>query len=460
MNSNQNAQVMTEQNLSPQSAAKVLEFLLKNGEKKAALRLAEVVTESFPNEPFAHFLLYQAQIHSNLFTEAAESIRRASVMAPEETKFYVHYSRALHAIGRADESESLLRRELRHRPDWNEAWFELARSLGLQGKYDEAEKILYGLLARAPDNAFCKHQLAWYLMHQGDLRKGQEFSVGLRDVHTWGARSLNLSRPIWDGKECKGLRLCLIGEGGFGDEIIGARFGKILQDRGARVSMVCKPEMLEVFRRVRFFDEVVSFADFDKLQFDAWLPCLDACAILGLDYADLPQEPFLSAHRYYQKKWQKKLPKASLRVGIRWQGSSEFEGEQMRRVPAELMFAWSQITGVQLFSLQKPLEGPLPKGIIDLGSDLETWDDTLAVMSELDLVITMCSSVAHASAALGRPTWVLAPLMPYYIWAEPGQKSSWYPTARIFRQQRYRYWDEPCKEVAQALSAMMKQRYR
>jgi hypothetical protein len=96
----------------------------------------------------------------------------------------------------------------------------------------------------------------------------------------------------------------------------------------------------------------------------------------------------------------------------------------------------------------------LPATVTDLGSELETWEDTLAAMAELDLVITTCSSVAHAGGALGRPTWVMAPLMPYYTWAEPGERTSWYPSVRVFRQKHYRRWDAPCAAVADALKQL------
>ena len=167
----------------------------------------------------------------------------------------------------------------------------------------------------------------------------------------------------------------------------------------------------------------------------------------------LPNAPYLTADPKYLKRWDQILgtDQKKLRVGIRWQGQPSSEVEQMRRIPSELMFAWKTIPGIQIFSLQVP-PSPAPDEIVTLTPLLASWEDTLAALSKLDLVITNCSSLAHASGALGRPTYLIAPLMPYFTWAEPGSTTSWYPSVRIFRQKRFRFWDEPCREIGEKLA--------
>ncbi len=83
---------------------------------------------------------------------------------------------------------------------------------------------------------------------------------------------------------------------------------------------------------------------------------------------------------------------------------------------------------------------------------LVSWEDTLAAIEQLDLVITSCTSVAHASAALGKETWVIVPILPYYLWALPGKRSPWYKSVRLFRQKKFGDWSEVMLEISQALS--------
>ena len=110
------------------------------------------------------------------------------------------------------------------------------------------------------------------------------------------------------------------------------------------------------------------------------------------------------------------------------------------------------MNGVELFSLQRDegLIDDLP--FTDLQDDLKTWDETASIIQSLDLVITSCTSIAHMAGALGKETWVIVPIMPYYTWAKPGNTSVWYDSVRIFRQTEYSNWDSPLKEVKDVLT--------
>jgi sulfotransferase len=98
----------------------------------------------------------------------------------------------------------------------------------------------------------------------------------------------------------------------------------------------------------------------------------------------------------------------------------------------------------------------LPPEIVDLSGLMNTWEDTAGVISNLDLVITSCTSVAHMAAAMGKETWVIVPIMPYYLWALPGDTSPWYKSVKIFRQTTDKNWHEPFQKVKQALDTKIK----
>ena len=87
----------------------------------------------------------------------------------------------------------------------------------------------------------------------------------------------------------------------------------------------------------------------------------------------------------------------------------------------------------------------------NLEPKLKNWEDTAAYLKAMDIVITSCTSVAHMSAALGVETWVITPVLPYYLWAVPGNKSAWYNSVTLFRQEKYGDWSAPLDAVKQAL---------
>jgi ADP-heptose:LPS heptosyltransferase len=116
--------------------------------------------------------------------------------------------------------------------------------------------------------------------------------------------------------------------------------------------------------------------------------------------------------------------------------------------------------GVQLFSLQKDLrdgDADLLRDcghIAHLGDELASFDDAAAIVSALDLVLSVDTALAHLAGALGKPVWILLPFIPDWRWLMDRTDSPWYPTARLFRQQRLGDWDAVIAQVAGELAAL------
>jgi sulfotransferase len=115
-----------------------------------------------------------------------------------------------------------------------------------------------------------------------------------------------------------------------------------------------------------------------------------------------------------------------------------------------------------VYSLQRDSDiRDLPESVVDLQNQIVTWDDTAAAIANLDLVITSCTSVAHLAAAMGKETWIIVPILPYHVWALPGERSPWYDSVRLFRQEVFGNWDAPLQKVkAELLKRVGKQEER
>jgi hypothetical protein len=107
-----------------------------------------------------------------------------------------------------------------------------------------------------------------------------------------------------------------------------------------------------------------------------------------------------------------------------------------------------ELKGAELVSLQKEWDGEIPNHV--RRPTLDTWEKTATVIAGLDLVISSCTAVAHLAAAMGKPTWILVPLLPYYLWALPGETSPWHDTVRLFRQTAYKDWTGAFDELGRA----------
>ena len=320
---------------------------------------------------------------------------------------------------------------------------DIALEYNINGFADEGERILRN---QPKDDLRVLFNLGWHEMRHGNLKKGFEhFNYG-RFINAFGLPPI--SGKIWKDESLKNKTLLFRCEGGVGDQILNFRFAKKFQEMGARVIVSCASELKTLFSRHGFIcidNEIVTGA-----HYDYWIPAMSAPFILNMEYDELDGSPFLFPEN--QKKLFSKMD--SLKIGIRWSGNPEFEHEQHRRFPPELMIALSDISNTTFYSLQRDencIDG-LP--FADMREQMKTWDDTVNIIADLDLVITSCTSIAHLAGAMGIPTWIVVPIMPYYTWVFPGEKSKWYDSVRLFRQEKYGEWDEPFLKIREELTKL------
>jgi hypothetical protein len=231
-------------------------------------------------------------------------------------------------------------------------------------------------------------------------------------------------------------------EGGLGDEIINFRFAQAFKDKGAQVVVSAHPTLCPIFARHGFPMVTSTTAEQEGVYYDYWVPAMSAAYILDYSFDTLPGKPYLFA-----KPAEVRSKPGTLKVGVRWSGNPRFEHEQHRKFPAKLLIDLHKLPGSTFYSFQRDgdMEWNLP--FEDLSPNLKTWEDTASYMMAMDLIITSCTSVAHMAAALGKETWVITPVMPYYTWAMPGKKSAWYDNVSVYRQHKYGVWDDTFSEI-------------
>ncbi len=316
---------------------------------------------------------------------------------------------------------------------------DAALHASINGHQDVSENILR---EQPQDDPRVLFNLGWHEMRHGNLSESLRLMDAGRFINCFGLP--RIKGPIWRDEPLKGKTLLFRSEGGYGDQIINFRFAKDFIKKGARVVVSCSAELKPLFSRHGFIcidTEVV-----ERVHYDYWVPAMSAAHILGYEMNILSGAPYLTAQP--RKLFAKQ---ASLKVGIRWAGSPEFEHQQHRVFPPEPLINLHSIQNVTLYSLQRDdnLIDGLP--FADLRDQLKTWEDAASIIAGLDLVITSCTSIAHLAGALGIETWVIVPVLPYYTWAVPGDKSAWYDSVKLFRQTKYGEWDDTLANVQVAL---------
>ena len=339
----------------------------------------------------------------------------------------------------------------------------------LDGKFEEGKKISDELEALGPDkipmlkgkdpndpaireDLWIRHifNKGWFTLNEGRYKEGMQYLEAGRFINVYGGEKLSTTAPLYNPEEhdLVGKSILIHGDGGVGDEIVHARFARSLKDKGAaKVYLTSTPAIASVLSRIDGVDAVIDPKETNKVAHDYWVPGFSAGWVAGVEYDTMPSKPYLTVKEESRIVWKNffRGSEKKIKVGIRWAGNPKFEHQQFRKFPPQFLTQMEFYKDVQLYSFQRDNNViNLPDSIVDLQHALISWEDTLAAIEQMDIMITSCTSVAHAAAALGKETWVLVPPLPYHIWALGAPKSTtspYYECATVYRKEGRDRWN-------------------
>lgn len=323
-----------------------------------------------------------------------------------------------------------------------DALLDEALSLCKRGLPDKAENILRTL---PQDDLRVIFNLGWHDIRRGSFRKGFEGLHAGRYFNGFG--SGKCPGEMWIGQPLEGKTVLLHGEGGAGDEIINFRFVYDLKLRGANVIVSSSQKLESLFSS----NGVISIREqaIPHIHYDYWIPAMNAPGIFCETSGELLKTPYLKREPLLP-------PSTRKRIGVRWGGQNATKDiEPTRKIPYELIHSLVEdFPQCEWYSFQRDEDLHLEFPGKDLSGHMQTWDKTAGLLASMDLLISSCTSVVHLASAMGVPTWVLTPIMPYYTWAEPGETSPWYESARLFRQVEQGQWERPILNIREALASL------
>lgn len=282
--------------------------------------------------------------------------------------------------------------------------------------------------------------------------------------HRWGDRRKHLisaTTPEWRGEDLAGKTIALVHEQGAGDSIMFARFAKHLTKCGADVHLGVPLSLVRLFER-RFGDIKVWCSDehgYPHVHY--WTPMMSAFRWLGAfeGYENLISgAPYLTAPAD-EKHFDIDAPSDKLRVGIAWAGTDAHHLNRFRSSTLTDFMKLALVPGVALVSLQvgeraAEIENIGANAIVyDMAPVIKDYEDTARVLSRLDLVISVDTSVVHLAGAMGVPCWMLVDYMPDWRWSRTSERSVWYDSIRVFRKRAPGSFDEVLNRVSDALRA-------
>lgn len=378
-----------------------------------------------------------ADAHSNLAValcdlrrhgEAQASAREAIRLAPDYADAHCNLGMALFELRRLEEAEASYRRALRLNPALPQAHMNLGSALLISGRFEEG---------------WSEHEWRW---------KTRNMAPGRRDF----------PRPLWGGEPIGGQTILLHAEQGLGDTLQFCRFAPLIEP-GAKVILEVQAPLARLVSRMPGIAQVIVRGQ-ALPPFDLHCPLLSLARAFGTTLATIPGDRYLVANPAEAASWRERLANLpGLKVGLVWAGEPRTGAPELAAIDARRSVALSslaplaEVAGVSFVSLQKgkpaaqAADPPTGMTLTDFTADLHDFADTAALIENLDLVISVDTSVAHLAGAMGKPVWLLNRFDTCWRWLLDRDDSPWYPTLRQFRQSSPGDWQRVIAAVREAL---------
>jgi Tfp pilus assembly protein PilF len=453
-----------------------------NGNSVDAIRAYREYLKHCPGDKYAHYNLAVSLRANGQMSDAMASYADALRLDPAYPEALNNLGNAFHHQGELEQARLCFEQALRARPDFEEAEYNLANSESEAGLYENAILRFSRILERNPAHPQAWNNLGRTLLL---LRQPQEslpfFERALQlwpefSVARWNSSVAQLTLgdfaagwsnfehrsahkyaafPRWNGTDLTGQQILIHAEQGFGDTIQFVRYCPLIKAFGGKVILECQPELVDLLDGMQGIDQLLPSGSAVP-AFDCQIPLMSVPRVLGTTVDTIPRiVPYLKARQ--SRDWERELqaPPNHLKVGLVWAGSTAHHNDRNRSIPPRLLSALGQPENVSFYSLQqKPHSASLGEieSLRFAGSwDSLTFEDTAAILTHLDLLISVDTSAAHLAGALGRPVWTLLPYVSDWRWLLDRSDTPWYPTMRLFRQPQLRDWNSVLQHVGAEL---------
>ena len=411
-----------------------------------------------PGHELALLSRMDALIAKGHLAEALASAEKLLVAHPKSLQGHLWLSRILVLMGQPERALKLSAASRNIAPDDPATYTNQGWILGCLNRLREAILAYGQAIKLKPDHADARYNRAFALLTLGHFDEGW-LEYEYRNLREKTLAIQKYPKPFWWGKEpIKDQRLFLYYEQGLGDTIQFSRYALLAADQGAEVVLSVHDPLRRLFKDFDSRILVIGQKE-EPSEFDLHCPLLSLPLAFGTKLETIPTWPegYLKAPAEEVAAWAQNLPAGRRRIGLAWSGSTLHHNDALRSIPLAKLTPLFQ-SGDVWVSLQKdPRDRDRPaleaSGICDPTAELGDFADTAALISALDLVITVDTSVAHLAGALGKPVWVMLPFAPDFRWMLRREDSPWYPSMRLFRQQRSGDWDGVIAKISQTLQA-------
>ena len=403
--------------------------------QRGQLAEAQLIYEKILRKQSNHFdalhLLGVIFWQTRQLERAVELIDKAIKISPNNAAFYSNRGNALQDLKQFDAAIASYDKAIQLKPDYVEVYWNNSLALLRLGDFSRGWE-LYEWRWRRDDSIF----------------EGRGFT-----------------KPLWLGIESLQNKTILIhAEQGLGDTIQFCRYVKSVTSIAAKVVLEVQPSLVKLMEELDLSLDILARGT-TLPNFDYHCPLLSLpLAFQNIGDTAIPTESYIKAGQARIEKWRSHFNNGGFNIGINWQGNANLKIDIGRSFPLALFEGVASFSKVKLFSLQKN-EGTeqlnnLPKEMVieSFGEDVDSegaFLDTAAIIKSLDLVITSDTAVAHLAGALGCRVWLVLKWVPDWRWMLDEDSSSWYPSMRLFRQNKADDWEGVFDKIESELNLLV-----
>ncbi len=421
-----------------------------------------------PNNPDARLLLSKAYSECNRFDDSIKTISEGLTLEPGHINMRFELANIYNTINRLDESLEIYKSLDRQLPKNPSILYNIAFTYKKLGDLPTALPYYNQVLELDPNHseALFSRGLAYLVI--GDFERGWHGYEWRYSRPSQGSLR-SYSEPRWDGSDLNGKTILIHAEQGLGDTFQFIRYAKLIKEKNGTVIVAVQKPLVTLMKRCKGVDQVISLDDTPP-HFDVHSPMLSLPYVMKTRIDTVPNEiPYLHADEKLVAEWKEKLAAdKNFKIGICWQGNDNYATPMLRATVAQKSVHPKEfepicsVPGVSIYSLQK-MTGTDQLKEIPNTMHIKTFDgdfdqshgrfmDTAAVIKNLDLVITVDTSVSHLASGLGTPTWILLPNPADWRWMIDRNDSPWYPNVtRLFKQPTPGDWKSMIAEVTDEL---------
>jgi tetratricopeptide (TPR) repeat protein len=423
--------------------------------------------EKFNPDSFELHINWGAALKNlGLYDESLNHLLKAEALNPSDSRVWLNKGVTLEAINQQEQAIESYDFALKINPKYLEAFCNKANALMAIGHHEEAFLAFQNALSINRNDPDTLYNLSFLQLHHGNYEEGWKNYENRWFRENAPIRPFDHIQPLANLDNIHGKHILVWSEQGLGDSIQFCRFIPDLAKKGAAISFLTQPELIEILSTVEGIREIISQNEEVSGSFDAQIPLMSLPLLFQNTKEQFPSTfPYIRCNTSKSDNWQKRLQDIQkLKVGLVWSGGFRPDQPELwavnarRNIPFSVIARLKDIQGIQFISLQKglPAEAELARerpiiwpnnNLSVFTSDLNSFEDTAALIENLDLVISVDTSIAHLAGALGKPIWILNRYDSCWRWLKQEQKTHWYPNAKIFNQPSPGNWDDVIKEV-------------